>query len=344
MSFSDTAVLPVWRPFNDQAAIWLNSGGLPYGAMDEQMYGTYLTRNAAEFLSGNVDQPFFAYVAFQETHSPFHFPIDFEYRCDAENIVPPEPPSDLSKLPMVFENLTRKEKQGIIASYYTCASFMDGNIGIILDALEGSRFARNTLVVFSSDHGYMLGHRGLFEKHCCYEPSIRVPLLVRFPDGLGAGSSSRELVPLIDIVPTLLDICGIEQPLDLPGKSLLALITEKQSTWRDYVVSHYSDNEEACLVEKRWKLIYRTGNRLRRDGYRTTAQPGGPSVELYDLQEDPEETRDLAGAPTQRARAACMVEKLADHMAATVRDPTILSGAAEPHEILNACLTPPDSW
>jgi choline-sulfatase len=335
-----TAVLPEWRPFYDHAAIWLNSMGLPYGSTDERMYGTYLARQAADFLSRNHNQPFCAFVAFHETHSPFHFPVDFGNRCSAANIVPPDPPSDSTDVPLVFEDLTQAEKQGIIASYYMSASFMDKNFGIVLDALDASDLADRTLVIFTSDHGYMLGQRGRFEKHCCYEPAIRVPLFMRLPDGTAGGQSRRELVSLIDLVPTLLEFCGIEQPSELPGRSLLPLMTGRGSDGHDFVVAHYSGNEEACLVDERWKVIYRTGNHLRTDGYRARTAPNVATVELYDLQDDPEETRNLAVEPAERQRAECMLARLADHMQATARQPVNRSSGASPRDVLNACLRP----
>ena len=340
----ESAVLPAWRPFRDSAAIWLNSMRLPYQASDSRMYGTYLARKSSEFLSGTHHEPFFMFVAFHETHSPFHFPIDFNYRCDPEKIEPPDPPSDFSEVPTVFRDLSRAEKRGIIASYYTSASFMDKNVGIVLDALEENHLGNRTLVIFSSDHGYMLGQRGRFEKHCCYEPAIRVPLLLRFPDGTGAGTSRSELVSLIDIVPTLLDFCGIAKPSNLPGASLLPLIAGDVSAARDFVVAHYSDNEEACLVEERWKVIYKAGNRRRIDGYATATPPSDPCVELYDLQEDAEETRNLAAEPAYRDRVERMLAVLAGKIQATMKEPAIASGVTTPREVLNSCLPPPDTW
>ena len=340
----ETAVLPDWRPFCDDAAIWLNSMRLPYADTDARMYGTYLTEKVVEFLSGNCTEPFCTFIAFHETHSPFHFPVDFPYRCDPENIVPPDPPADMTDVPAVFEDLTTEEKQGIIASCYTSASFMDKNVGIILDALEGNHLADRTLVIFSSDHGYMLGQRGRFEKHCCYEPAIRVPLLLRSPDGFAAGSSCPNLVSLIDIAPTLLEFCEIELPADLPGRSLLSLLAADKAASCDFVVSHYSGNEEACLVEERWKVMYKTGIHDRMDGYATTEPPSGPCVELYDLQEDPDEMRNCAEELVHRDTVERMLAALAGHMQATLKQPAINSAVTTPREVLNNCLSPPEFW
>lgn len=337
----DTETLPPWHPFADSAAIWLNSMGWPYGARDEQMYGTYLANQTAKFLAQSHNQPFFAYVAFHETHSPFRFPVDFEYRCDPNLIEPPDPPEDTSELPTVFADLTRENKQGIIASYFTCASFMDKNVGLILDALEENHLSSNTLVIFSSDHGYLLGQRGRFEKHCCYEPAIRVPLLMRFPDGAAAGTSSDLLVSLIDIVPTLLEFCGLESLSDLPGRSLLPLISGGVDPWRKFVVSHYSNNEEACLVEDRLKVIYKTGNRRRRDGYLPRVGPSGPTVELYDLQNDPEEHRNLASEYVYyRRRGLKLLDTLSDEMRSAAHETTEISHTMTPLQALNECLKP----
>src|SRR5206468_1671326 len=101
------------------------------------------------------------------------------------------------------------EKRGIIASYYTSVAYMDRNLGSILDALDRSRHADDTLVVFNSDHGYLLGHHGRFEKHCCDEEAVRTALVMRLPGVIAPGRATEALVELIDVVPTVLDLCGV---------------------------------------------------------------------------------------------------------------------------------------
>jgi arylsulfatase A-like enzyme len=339
----DGKVLPVWRPFYDPAAVWLNSKVLPYAARDDQMYGTYLAQSAIEFLSNPPVEPFFAYVAFHETHSPFRFPIDFEYRCNPDCVKPPEPRVVHSKIPEIFESLTWKEKQGIIAAYHTCATYMDKNIGLILDALRKHKLIENTLVVFTSDHGFLLGQRGRFEKHCCYEPAVRVPFFLRLPGDTASGAVCDKLVSLVDIAPTLLEFSEIEIPHQLPGRALWPLVADKTSDWRGELISHYAYNEEACLVEERWKLVYGSGECCWDDGYRPRAPVFGPKIELYDLKNDPDEATNLAETSNEQPRAMRMLEKLDEAILKThINQNTIASRGSSLFKRLNACLAPPE--
>jgi arylsulfatase A-like enzyme len=120
----------------------------------------------------------------------------------------------------VFRDLTDDEKRGIAAAYYTSVEYMDRNLGLILDALDRSGHAEDTLVIFNSNHGYLLGQHGRFEKHCCYEEAIRSALVMRLTGVIAPGRSSAALVELIDVVPTVLELCGVEVPGNVQGQSL----------------------------------------------------------------------------------------------------------------------------
>jgi choline-sulfatase len=146
------------------------------------MFGTYLASQAARYLGTVRSQPFFLYVSFYETHSPFWFPVEYRGRQDPRCFqVPPVSAEDRDRLPPVFRELTEANKQGIQAAYTTSAEFLDRNVGRVLEALDRSPCAGNTLVLFTSDHGYLLGQHGRFEKHCCFEPAVRSALLLRLP-------------------------------------------------------------------------------------------------------------------------------------------------------------------
>ena len=259
-SFSDAEVLGPWRPFVDPARVWLNSDCLPYAAIDADMLGTFLASRAAKYLAEKKTMPFFLYVSFYETHSPFWFPAEYRGRHDPRSFrVPPVEPEEQSRLPTAFRELTEADKQGIIAAYATSAEFLDKNLGLVLDALDGSGHAGNTLVIFTSDHGYLLGQHGRFEKHCCFEPAVRAALLMRFPGLIRAGRATSALVELIDLVPTILELCGEPAPANLHGRSLAPLLREQTSSHRERVIAEYADNEEAMIRTDRWKLIYCTG-------------------------------------------------------------------------------------
>ncbi len=153
------------------------------GWRDDDMAGTFFARQTAHYLQEGRDKPFFLVASFYEPHSPFRFPIEYRGKYRPEQFaVPKIGPEDDAQIPAIFRNLTDREKQGIIAAYYTSTEFMDKNAGLVLDALKRSGRAADTVVIYTGDHGYMLGQHGRFEKHCCYEPAVRAPLMVRWPD------------------------------------------------------------------------------------------------------------------------------------------------------------------
>ncbi|MBN2293009.1 MAG: sulfatase-like hydrolase/transferase, partial [Pirellulales bacterium] len=203
-------VLPKWRPFRDPARIWLNSMYVPFGLMDEDMPGTYFAHRAADFIEKKRDRPFFLFISFYEPHSPFHFPVEYAGRHDPGKFpVPKVGPDDDNQIPAVFRDLTDAEKQRITAAYYTSTEFMDKNVGLVLDALQRSGKIDNTLVIYIGDHGYMLGHHGRFEKHCSFEQANRAPLLLSYPGKIAAGRHTDAFAQFIDIMPTVLDFCGL---------------------------------------------------------------------------------------------------------------------------------------
>jgi arylsulfatase A-like enzyme len=337
-----SAVLGTWRPFHDPARVWLNSDCLPYAETDADMLGTFLASRAAQHLEGKRTRPFFFYVSFYETHSPFWFPVEYRGRHDPRSFrVPSVGPEDKSRLPPVFRELTEADKQGIMAAYATSAEFLDKNVGLVLGALDRSGHAEDTLVIFTSDHGYLLGQHGRFEKHCCYEPAVRAALLMRFPEWIRPGQATSALVELIDLVPTILELCGESAPGNLHGRSLTSLLRDQTSVHREHVIAEYADNEEAMIRTERWKLIYCAGSRRRRDGYALEEPAGEPSVQLYDLDNDPDETINLAGQAKHSGFVEQLTNVLAEHLMRTAREPRI-PRTKDIRLILGHCLTPRD--
>jgi arylsulfatase A-like enzyme len=336
-------VLPPWRPFRDPARIWLNSACVPFGARDEDMAGTFLAQQAARYLRERREKPFFLMVSFYEPHSPFRFPIEYcgKYRPEQFS-VPKVGPEDDAQIPAIFRNLTEREKQGIIAAYHTSTEFMDKNAGLVLDALKQSGRAADTLVIYTGDHGYMLGQHGRFEKHCCYEPAVRPPLLMRWPGRLKAGQNTQALVEFIDIVPTVLDFCRVPAPASVQGKSLAPLLRGEVQKHRDRVVVEYSENEEAMIRTERWKFIYSTGKRQRQDGFATGRPLPGRTIRLYDEANDPDEMTNLAGKPEHARLIADFAAQLAEHMKRTARQPELIPKDGDVHSVLEFCLQPRD--
>jgi choline-sulfatase len=336
-------VQPPWKPFKDPAAVWLNSACRPFGAADADMPGTFFAERAAQYLADRGGRPFFLMVSFYEPHSPFHFPVEYRgrHRPD-EYAVPKAGPEDDWQIPAIFRDLTDREKQGIIAAYHTSVEFLVRNVGLVLDALKKAGRDRDTVVVFVGDHGYMLGQHGRFEKHCCFEPAVRAPLVVRWPGHVKPGRTTEALTEFIDIVPTLLEACGRPIPEAVQGKSLAGVLGDMKAAHRDHVIAEYSENEEAMIRTDRWKLIYSTGRRQREDGYATGKPLPGRTVQLYDEMNDPDELTNLAKRPEQAKRVEELTAKLAEHMKRTARQPELIPKDGDVYAILEHCLQPRD--
>ncbi len=337
-----------WRPFQDPAAVWLNAACRSYGLPLASMESTYYVDRAVEFFGRHADRaasaPFAMVVGFSEPHSPFKFPDEWAGRYKpADFAAPPVSEADRLDRPKVFAGLTPDEVKGIRAAYYTSLSYHDHQVGRVLDALAASGLERDTIVVYLGDNGYLLGDHGRFEKHCSFEPAVRVPLIFRWPGHLPAGRAVADLVELVDVVPTLLGLAGQPAPPDLHGSSLQALARgEPGAKGREVVVSEYLENEEAMARSSRYKLVVGTGARRRQDGYETGRPPAGPYERLYDLDVDPGEATDLRDRGDLAPVAAGLRRKLLDRLATTRGGrPAVPPGLSEA-EALRWCLVPQD--
>jgi choline-sulfatase len=294
--FNGIPTKPVWNPFEDPARIWLNADNLPFPRQYEQMESTWVAQQAVQYLHEHKNEPFALWVSFREPHSPFNFPVDDRNDFTPGSFaVPRLGPEDASEIPLVFRGLTDPQKQGVTAAYYTSVQFLDRNIGVVLQALRDLNLDEDTLVVYMSDHGYSLGQHGRFEKHTCYEQSIRVPLIFRWPGRVSAGSVIEELTESIDVPPTIMEMLGAIPFQVNHGRSLVDyLVTGQSKSPRRSIFSEYLENEEACIRTDQWKLIYSSGKRRRLDGYRTDDLLHGRTVRLYNMNDDPDEFHNVA--------------------------------------------------
>ncbi len=337
-----------WRPFQDPAAVWLNAGCRSYGLPESAMESSYYVDRVVDFLGRRKDEggrsPFALVVGFSEPHSPFKFPDEWAGRYrPGDFAAPPVSEADRLEQPRVFAGLTPAEVKGIGAAYYTSMSFLDHQVGRMLDALDASGMADDTVVVYLGDNGYLLGQHGRFEKHCFYEPAVRVPMILRWPGHLPAGRRVPDLVELVDLLPTLLDLAGLPMPPDLHGRSLGGLARDLPGArGRDVVVGEYLENEEAMARSARYKLIVGTGARRRLDGYETGRPLPGPSERLYDLEADPDETTDLRGRPELAPVADDLRRRLLDRLATTRGGRVAVPPGLSEAEALRWCLVPQD--
>lgn len=286
---------PQWRPFRDPARIWLNADKLPFPRVEAEMKNTWTVEQAGQFLSQHRRDPFALWVSFQTPHSPFDFPIEDRGRFAPQSFPVPEVgPEDPPQIPLIFRGLSATDKQGIIAADYTSVAFLDRSVGKVLAKLHELDLDRDTLVVYMADHGYSLGQHGRFEKHCCYDPALRVPLIMRWPDKIAPGVVT-DFTQTVDVGPTILDLLGVEPFAVNHGQSLRAYLEGQHlANPRQEIFSEYLENEEACIRTRAWKFVQCSGRRARTDGYITGNPTPGRYYRLFNLQNDPGEFHNLS--------------------------------------------------
>ena len=229
---------------------------------------------------------------------------------------------DRQEQPAIFASLTTGEIRGINAAYYTSLAFVDSQVGRLIRGLDAMKLSDQTLVVYVGDNGYMLGEHGRFEKHCLYEPAVRIPMIFRWPGHLPGERRISGLVEMVDILPTVLHLLDLPTPPGMQGIDLEPLIRGKPgAAAHDFVSSEYLENEEAMVRSDRFKLIVGTGRRERQDGYQTGRPLPGPYQRLFDLVADPGETRDLGADPRLQAVKDDLLQKMYLRMVSTSAGP-----------------------
>jgi choline-sulfatase len=242
-------------------------------------------------------QPFFLCVSYHHPHEPFWPPQRYWDLYEGQPIEVPERPANLEETYSLQDrwlndyhgcaeyDLTDPASAARVRrAYYGLVTYVDDKVGELLAALEENGLAENTVVLFCSDHGDMLCEKGMVQKRCFYEWSARVPLIVRFPDKWQAGRAIDAPVSLIDILPTLLDVAGVEERLPHDGASLIGLIDGRDRAERVAFSEIHSEgiHGPCFMIRKgRWKYIYV----YDRD------------EQLFDLDADPGEWNNLAADP-----------------------------------------------
>lgn len=245
---------------------------------------------AIDFLSKHKGAPFLCYIPFDAPHDPHIVPKAFPVQYNPEAIpLPPNfaevHPFDNGELKIRDELLLPTPRQpdavrGMLAEYYRYVSYLDSQIGRILDALEASPHANNTIVVFSSDSGVARGSHGLIGKQNLYEHSLRVPLIISGP-GIPKGATTNAMCYLYDVFPTLGAVCDVSAPPASEGRDFAAVFKDPSLPGRELLQFSYKEFQLA-VRDQRWKLIY---------------YPKVDVTQLFDLEADPQETKDLAGEP-----------------------------------------------
>ncbi len=277
----------------------------PEGMPDEQVAAW-----AVESLERTHDKPFFLAVGFVRPHVPYTAPKEFFDLYPLENIVIPEVPADeMDDIPLLGKAMAYGTIQGgdhrnvldmgpdywreMVRAYLACVSFADAQAGKVLNALAASPHAENTVVVFWSDHGQHLGEKRHWRKQALWEESTRVPLAIRLPKSTGGGQRNDRAVSLIDVYPTLLDLCNLPEVEGLEGTSLMPILKDPAVRRIEPVITTWYYNNHAARSLNFRYIRYRDG-----------------TEELYDHRSDPNEHCNLAG-DSQYAR---IKEKLGTYM------------------------------
>jgi uncharacterized sulfatase len=254
-----------------------------------------VARQSSEMLAklAKDARPFFLGVGFRRPHSPYAAPKKYFDMYPVENIPPlAEPAGHLQGIPAAALTyprgtalLSQRERAEAVAAYWACISFVDAQIGSVLDSLDRNDLWKNTVVVFYSDHGYHLGeHGGLWHKMTVFEESARVPLVIAAPNVPG-GKTCDGLVELVDVYPTLVQLASLPAMSGLEGTSLVPLLADPADSAHAWKKNAFTQVVHGEVV----------GRSIRTDRFRYTEwDEGRAGVELYDHDSDPHEYVNLA--------------------------------------------------
>jgi len=269
----------------------------------EKFSSELFAESASEFLRNRqMEKPFFCYVAFTAPHDPRQPPGEFRQAYDPQQM--PVPESFLPQHPFNNGQLTTRDEQlgawprtpqqirQQTAEYYGLIAHLDQQIGKLLDVLEQTGAADNTIIIYAADHGLAMGRHGLLGKQNLYEHSMKAPVIIKAP-GIPHGEA-HALVYLHDLFPTILELAGIEIPPSTDGRSLNDLLTHPAQPLREEIFLAYGQLMRS-LRDNQFKLIQ---------------YPQINHTQLFDLQKDPHEVDNLADNPAFTEQRELMFKKL----------------------------------
>lgn len=341
-----------WESLNGQGTYYnvrLNIDGEWTEFGEDEYVADLVTSHAIDFIEQNKDRPFFVYLSHKNVHDPFKASPEYEDKyAGLEN---PRPASFMTpyygqpQLPTIKDGgkaatgkdwygenrmpdwvkQQRESWHGVdfcyngrldmdqeIRKYCECISSMDRTIGDLLTYLREAGLDRNTLIIYMGDNGFAWGEHGLIDKRNFYEASVRVPMLAYCPEIIPAGLVVKDMVQNVDIGPTVMDACGIEKAPQMRGESFLPMLTGSPAPegWRHRIYYEYY-----------WEYDFPqtpTTFGVRTDRYKYIHYHGvWDTNELYDLETDPDETRNLIGEPEYQDLAKQLDSDLFDWLEET---------------------------
>jgi len=285
---------------------------------EDVLYDGQVAARAVEALRGAGERPFFLAVGFLKPHLPFVAPKKYWDLYEpgaitvADNPLPPK-----NAPPCAFQDslhlrryhgvpdkgpISEERRRRLIHGYYACVSFVDAQIGRVLDELDRLRLDEHTIVILWGDHGWHLGEHGMWGKATNFERSVRAPLILSVPGMETAGEKTDALVEFVDIYPTLCELAGLPVPEGLEGTSFTPLLQDPDRRWKSATFSQY----------RRRGVV---GRSMRTDRYRLTCwfplnKSEKVAIELYDYKTDPAETENLANRPEHAELVHQLTDKL----------------------------------
>ncbi|HZZ42901.1 MAG TPA: sulfatase [Tepidisphaeraceae bacterium] len=282
-----------------------------------------IASEAIRLMDEHREKPFFLAVGFIRPHVPEIAPKKYFDLYDISKIkLPDNPANDRDDIPIAAFHYKAPDRgmsqQDCLESkraYYATTSFMDHQAGRVLDELDRLGLRDSTIVVFMSDHGYLLGQHFAWQKMLLFEEACRVPMIVSYPDMQNRGTTTAGITELIDLFPTVCDLAGLKGPGALEGKSFRDLLEHPEHPFKDVAYSMLTRKEA-------------NGRSIRTDRYRYTEWADGTKgVELYDHATDPHEYTNLAKDPGHAEIMANLQRILRAHLPATM--PALPARSAE---------------
>ena len=283
------------KPTEDGAKGLWDFGAQTY---DEALFQDRVTAAwGAEVIKNAGDDPFLLAIGFYRPHVPFYAPKRVLDQIPLSEIdLPVVRKNDRDDLPSIVDELTKAPAapdhawfvdsghwRDAVQAYLACVRWTDEQVGHLLDALDASPHADNTVVVLFSDHGFFLGEKDRWAKQSLWERATRVPFIVSAP-GLPHGQSTGQPVELLSIYPTLIDLCGLSEREGLDGVNLRPLLENAEVDWHRMAITTHGQNNHSTRSKTHRYIRYRDG-----------------SEELYDLRTDPNEWHNIAGNPRNTA-------------------------------------------
>lgn len=261
----------------------------PMDVSDEEMDDTQVVKWTSDFLQKKHDRPFFLACGLFRPHLPWYAPRKYFELYPPETVTLPNVnENDLDDIPPIGEKMAKPDRdhkkvietnnwRRAVSSYLACISFTDGNVGRLLDALDESPYAHNTIIVLWGDHGWHLGEKLHWRKFALWEEATHAPLIFSVPGSENKGGRCSRTVSLMDIYPTLVELCGLSSRKEWEGVSLVPLLKDPTTIWDRPALTTHGRNNHSVRSEQ-WRYIRYS------DG----------AEELYDHEKDPLEWTNLA--------------------------------------------------